>query len=196
MEKKIIGTSDAWSTGSLSQKPSKPAYYIVHCRIFGGVLHILTQLGILPSPVMPNSSLPALNAFRIAKATLQPINIAGSPVAFDPKVPSFLFLRIIQLVYVSCIRLIWFRKKTLWFVAKKLCYAFIARGLWKHIYFFHFSWIDYRMLHTFRMIDIVTRSFKKKKWPSKSGLKKFKLQAIMLHVWYSLFIKSLPVSLA
>ena len=144
MEKKLIGTSDAWSTGSLSQKPSKPAYYIVHCRIFGGVLHILTQLGILPSPVMPNSSLPALNAFRIAKATLQPINIAGSPVAFDPKVPSFLFLRIIQLVYVSCIRLIWFRKKTLWFVAKKLCYAFIARGLWKDIYFFPFfmDWLS------------------------------------------------------
>ena len=117
-EKKNTWMSDACSTGCLFHRPNKPAYYIVDCRIFGGVLHILTQLGILPSPVMPNSSLPALNAFRIAKATLQPINIAGSPVAFDPKVPSFLFLRIIQLVYVSCIRLIWFRKKTLWFVAK------------------------------------------------------------------------------
>ena len=106
MKKKVLGMSDACSTGCLFHRPNKPAYYIVDCRIFGGVLHKLTQLGILPSPVMPNSSLPALNAFRIAKATLQPINIAGSPVAFDPKVPSFLFLRIMQLVYVRCIRLI------------------------------------------------------------------------------------------
>ena len=97
---------DTWLTSHSSWRTNKPAYYIVDCRIFGGVLHILTQLGILPSPVMPNSSLPALNAFRIAKATLQPINIAGSPVAFDPKVPSFLFLRIMQLVYVRCSRLI------------------------------------------------------------------------------------------
>ena len=35
-EKKIIlGTSDAWSTSHLSQRTSKPAYYIVHCRILG-----------------------------------------------------------------------------------------------------------------------------------------------------------------
>ena len=105
-KKKLLETSYALLRSCLFHRLNKPAYYIVDCRIFGGVLHILTQLGILPSPVMPNSSLPALNAFRIAKATLQPINIAGSPVAFDPKVPSFLFLRIMQLVYVRCIRLI------------------------------------------------------------------------------------------
>ena len=34
-EKKILGTSDAWSTSRLSHPPSKPAYYIVDCRIFG-----------------------------------------------------------------------------------------------------------------------------------------------------------------
>ena len=32
-EKKILGTSDAWSTSCLSHRPSKPAYYIVDCRI-------------------------------------------------------------------------------------------------------------------------------------------------------------------
>ena len=33
-EKKIIlGTSDAWSTSHLSQRTSKPAYYIVDCQI-------------------------------------------------------------------------------------------------------------------------------------------------------------------
>ena len=33
-EKKIIlGTSDAWTTSHLSQGTSKPAYYIVDCRI-------------------------------------------------------------------------------------------------------------------------------------------------------------------
>ena len=32
-EKKILGTSDAWSTSRLSHRPSKPAYYIVDCRI-------------------------------------------------------------------------------------------------------------------------------------------------------------------
>ena len=29
----ILGTSDAWSTSHLSQRTSKPAYYIVDCRI-------------------------------------------------------------------------------------------------------------------------------------------------------------------
>jgi hypothetical protein len=29
----ILGTSDAWSTSHLSQQTSKPAYYIVDCRI-------------------------------------------------------------------------------------------------------------------------------------------------------------------
>ena len=33
-EKKILGMSDAWSTSHLSQWPSKPAYYILDCRIF------------------------------------------------------------------------------------------------------------------------------------------------------------------
>ena len=32
-ERKILGTSDAWSTSRLSHWPSKPAYYIVDCRI-------------------------------------------------------------------------------------------------------------------------------------------------------------------
>ena len=31
--KKILGMSDAWSTSRLSHRPSKPAYYIVDCRI-------------------------------------------------------------------------------------------------------------------------------------------------------------------
>ena len=36
-EKKIIlGTSDTWSMSHLSQRPSKPAYYIKDCRILGG----------------------------------------------------------------------------------------------------------------------------------------------------------------
>ena len=30
----ILGTSDAWSMSHLSQRPSKPAYYIEDCRIF------------------------------------------------------------------------------------------------------------------------------------------------------------------
>ena len=33
-QKKILGTSDAWSTSPLSHRPSKPAYYIVDWRIF------------------------------------------------------------------------------------------------------------------------------------------------------------------
>ena len=33
-EKKILGTSGAWSTSRLSCRPSEPAYYIVDCRIF------------------------------------------------------------------------------------------------------------------------------------------------------------------
>ena len=33
-EKKILETSDAWSTSRLSHRPSKPAYYIVDCWIF------------------------------------------------------------------------------------------------------------------------------------------------------------------
>ena len=32
-KKKILGTSDAWSVSCLSHWPSKPAYYIVDCRI-------------------------------------------------------------------------------------------------------------------------------------------------------------------
>ena len=33
LKKKILGTSNAWSTSRLSHRPSKPAYYIVDCRI-------------------------------------------------------------------------------------------------------------------------------------------------------------------
>jgi len=33
MKKKILGTSDAWSTSCLSHRPSKPVYYIVDCQI-------------------------------------------------------------------------------------------------------------------------------------------------------------------
>jgi hypothetical protein len=29
MEKKMLGTSDAWKTSHLSHRPSEPAYYIV-----------------------------------------------------------------------------------------------------------------------------------------------------------------------
>ena len=32
-EKIILGTSDPWSSSHLSQQTSKPAYYIVDCRI-------------------------------------------------------------------------------------------------------------------------------------------------------------------
>ena len=32
-EKKILGTSDTWSTSHMSHRPSEPAYYIVDCRI-------------------------------------------------------------------------------------------------------------------------------------------------------------------
>ena len=32
-KKKILGTSDTWSTSHLSQQTSKPAYYIVDCQI-------------------------------------------------------------------------------------------------------------------------------------------------------------------
>ena len=32
---KKLGTSDAWSTSHLSQRNSKPVYYIVECRISG-----------------------------------------------------------------------------------------------------------------------------------------------------------------
>ena len=32
-EKKMFGTSDAWSMSHLSQLPSKPAYYIEDCWI-------------------------------------------------------------------------------------------------------------------------------------------------------------------
>ena len=32
-EKKILGTSDPWSTSHSSQQTTKPAYHIVDCRI-------------------------------------------------------------------------------------------------------------------------------------------------------------------
>ena len=31
----MLGTSDAWSMSRLSQQATKPAYYIVDCRIYG-----------------------------------------------------------------------------------------------------------------------------------------------------------------
>ena len=34
MEKKVLGTSDAWSTSHLSHRAREPAYYIVDCRIY------------------------------------------------------------------------------------------------------------------------------------------------------------------
>ena len=34
-EKIMLGTSDAWSMSRLSHQPSKPAYYILDCRISG-----------------------------------------------------------------------------------------------------------------------------------------------------------------
>ena len=34
-EKKILGTSDAWSMSRLSHMPRGPGYYIVDCQIFG-----------------------------------------------------------------------------------------------------------------------------------------------------------------
>ena len=34
-EKKMLGTSDAWSTSHLSQRTSKPAYYILDWWILG-----------------------------------------------------------------------------------------------------------------------------------------------------------------
>ena len=42
-EKKILGTSDAWSTSLWSHRPSEPAYYIVDCRIFSGIWHACYQ---------------------------------------------------------------------------------------------------------------------------------------------------------
>ena len=38
--KKILGTSDTWSTIRLSHRPSKPVYYIVDCRIYTVFLSI------------------------------------------------------------------------------------------------------------------------------------------------------------
>ena len=37
MKKKILGTSDAWSTSHLSQQTSQPVYYIVDCQIFSPI---------------------------------------------------------------------------------------------------------------------------------------------------------------
>ena len=39
-EKKILGTSDTWSTIRLSHRPRKPVYYIVDCRISTGLSEI------------------------------------------------------------------------------------------------------------------------------------------------------------
>ena len=42
-EKIILGTSDPWSSSHLSQQTSKPAYYIVDCRIFEQFNTLLVQ---------------------------------------------------------------------------------------------------------------------------------------------------------
>ena len=50
----MLGTSDAWSTSHLSQQRSKPAYYIVDCRISDSIqnlnfrLHIQTLVKLCP----------------------------------------------------------------------------------------------------------------------------------------------------
>ena len=41
--KKILGTSDAWTTSHLSQPTSKPAYYIVDCMILNRVKNALPE---------------------------------------------------------------------------------------------------------------------------------------------------------
>ena len=50
MKKKILGTSDAWSTSRLSHRLSEPAYYIVDCRIFS-VLHQINLLVIISKKI-------------------------------------------------------------------------------------------------------------------------------------------------
>ena len=47
-EKKILGTSDAWSTSRLSHRPSEPAYYIVDCRISREAILWLRQIPTVP----------------------------------------------------------------------------------------------------------------------------------------------------
>ena len=51
MKKKILKTSDAWSTCHLSQQTSKPACYIVDCWIFsaeaGAAAHVCMKLLLL-----------------------------------------------------------------------------------------------------------------------------------------------------
>ena len=42
-EKKILGTSEAWLTSHLYHQPSKPAYYIVDCRISNCKLELQVQ---------------------------------------------------------------------------------------------------------------------------------------------------------
>ena len=54
-KKIMLGTSDAWSTSHLSQQTSKPAYYIVDCRISG--LLQLTRTTFWP---LCSSQLPSL----------------------------------------------------------------------------------------------------------------------------------------
>ena len=52
-KKKILGTSDSWSTSRLSHRPSEPAYHIVDCRIFrpsGSFINDLAPITIQLSP--------------------------------------------------------------------------------------------------------------------------------------------------
>ena len=42
--KKILGTSDAWSTSHLSHWPSEPAYHIVYFRISKVILDSKLQI--------------------------------------------------------------------------------------------------------------------------------------------------------
>ena len=50
-EKKILGTSDTWSTSHLSHRPSEPAYYIVDCRILNYVRLANITMAIYKVPI-------------------------------------------------------------------------------------------------------------------------------------------------
>ena len=47
-DKKILGTSDAWSTSRLSHQPSEPAYYIVDCRpLFFIIIKVMSLIEVV-----------------------------------------------------------------------------------------------------------------------------------------------------
>ena len=57
MKKKILGTSDTWSTSRLSHRPSDPAYYIVDCRISDNQIKYENSVKIMTQPSdIPDSS--------------------------------------------------------------------------------------------------------------------------------------------